>query len=227
MCPIVAGGRTATVSTPSRGPQSYSVQCHRTSGKTDLTFFVGSQRSEGFSEGCGIKRQGSHSPVHRPASAEMGSLESQKPCQYLPTSPTGRRSARQMLMCMPCTPGVWEVGARQTQSPKATQSPVTGPVTPAVTSAMCVGLTVSHGMFLPPQGRAHCPPAPPWKGPAQPLIYLMPRRVLTHSPHWEPVCFLRDTRVQDVRVHLCIPLAGHVCGHARVYTPCTRVSPDL
>lgn len=32
-----------------------------------------------------------------------------------------------MLMC---TPGVWEVGARQTQSPKTTQSPVTCPVTP-------------------------------------------------------------------------------------------------
>ena len=51
-----------------------------------------------------------------------------------------------------------------------------------VTSAVCVSLTTSHGMSLPPQGRAHCPPAPPWKGPAQPPMYLMPRRVLTRFP---------------------------------------------
>lgn len=36
-----------------------------------------------------------------------------------------------MLRCTLCTPGVWEVGARQTQSPKTTQSPVTGPVNPS------------------------------------------------------------------------------------------------
>ena len=96
-----------------------------------------------------------------------------------------------------------------------------------VTSAVCVGLTTSHGMSLPPQGRARCHPAPPWKGPAQPLMYLMPRRVLTRSPHWEPVCFLRDIQVQVVRIHLCAPLPGHVSGHATVYTPCTRVSPHL
>lgn len=203
------------------------MQGHCTSSKTDLTCFVGSQRSEGFSEGRGIKQQGRHGPVHRPASAEMGSLESQKPCQYPPISPTGHRNARQMLMCTPCTPGVWEVGARQTQSPRPHRALSLVQSPQPVTSAMCVGLTMSHGLSLPPQGRAHCPPAPPWKGPAQPPIYLMPRRVLTRSPHWEPVCFLRDARVQDVRVHLCVPLAGHVCGHATVYTPCTRVGPHL
>ena len=83
---------------------------------TALILFVcsiGSQRSESFSEGHAIKRRGNHGPVHRPASAEMGSLESQKPCQYPPVSPVGHRSARQMLMCTPCTPGVWEVGVNE------------------------------------------------------------------------------------------------------------------
>lgn len=109
----------------------------------------------------------------------------------MPISPSISRGAQECKTDAQVHTGIWEVGARQTRvlRPHKALSLVQSPQ--PMTSAMCVGLIMSHGMPLPPQGRAHCPPAPPWEGPAQLLTYLMPRRVLTHSPHWEPVCFLK------------------------------------